>query len=257
MNSERITLVGVGVAHLALLGLLSLSWQMAFRELPQFEEAVPVEVVAIAETTKVTELPKPSMEAAPQENIAPSPEPAPVPDAAPEPVNPDTPSPDPKPVTKAEPPKQPAARLDAQELSNLIDKSLPKAKVKPRNTADFAKSIELAIPKGARLDARATASLEAAIRSQIAPCWNPPIGGADVKKMTVVLHIDLQRDGSVIGRPTVVSQTGATAGNADYARAFAETARRAVLRCSPLKLPPEMFEAWKSFELNFDPSEMT
>ena len=75
--------------------------------------------------------------------------------------------------------------------------------------------------------------------------------------MTVVLRIELQRDGSVIGRPTVVSQTGATAGNADYARAFAETARRAVLRCSPLKLPPEMFEAWKSFELNFDPSEMT
>ena len=79
----------------------------------------------------------------------------------------------------------------------------------------------VAIPKGARLDARATASLEAAIRSQIAPCWNPPIGGADVKKMTVVLRIELQRDGSVIGRPTVVSQTGATAGNADYARAFA------------------------------------
>ena len=257
MNSERITLVGVGVAHLALLGILSLSWQMAFRELPQFEEAVPVEVVAVAEMTRVTELPKPSMEAAPQENIAPSAGPAPGPDAAPDPVSPDPPSPEPKPVTKAEPPKQPAARLDAQELSNLIDKSLPKAKVKPRNTADFAKSIELAIPKGARLDARATASLEAAIRSQIAPCWNPPIGGADVKKMTVVLRIELQRDGSVIGRPTVVSQTGATAGNADYARAFAETARRAVLRCSPLKLPPEMFEAWKSFELNFDPSEMT
>lgn len=256
MNGERVTLVGVGVAHLGLLALLSLSWQMAFRELPRFEEAVPVEVVAIADTTKVTELPKPSIKAAPQETVTPAPEPAKL-DAPPEPVKPDTPSPEPKPVTKAAPAKPEAARLDAQELSNLIDKSLPKAKTKPRDTSDFAKSVELAIPKGARLDARATASLEAAIRSQIAPCWNPPIGGADVKKMTVVLHIDLRRDGTVIGRPEVVRQTGVTLGNGDYARVFAETARRAVLRCSPLKLPPEMFEAWKSFELNFDPSEMT
>lgn len=256
--TERQALVGVGIAHLLLFGLLSLSWQLAYRDLPQFEEAVPVELVTVAPTTAVTAPPKPSMAAAPQETTAPPPTPAPPEPAPPEPapeVKPDAPKPMPK--VAPEPVKQPAARLDAQELSNLIDKSLPKAKTKPRDTSDFAKTIETAIPKSARIDAKATASLEAAIRAQIAPCWNPPIGGADVKKMTVVLHIELAKDGSVIGRPSVVSQSGATAGNADYARAFAETARRAVLRCAPIKLPADMYDAWKAFELNFDPSEMT
>lgn len=263
--TERQALIGAGVLHLALLVLLSMSWQAAFEELPQFTEAVPVEVVTVAPSPTVTAKPKPSIAAAPQETTASPPEPTPAPPQPaplPEPVPVPTPAPQPKPLppkpaAKPVPAKPEAARLDAAELSSLIDKSLPKAKVKPRDTSDFAKSIEQAIPKNARLDARATASLEQAIRAQVAPCWNPPIGGADVKKMTVVLHIELNRDGSVVGRPSIVSQTGATAGNADYARAFAETARRAVLRCSPLKLPPEMYDAWKAFELNFDPSEMT
>ena len=50
---------------------------------------------------------------------------------------------------------------------------------------------------------------------------------------------------------------GMTAANADYARAFAETARRAVLRCQPLKLPAELYDLWGSVEINFDPEEMT
>jgi outer membrane biosynthesis protein TonB len=258
--TERQALIGVAFAHLLLFGLLSLSWQLAYRDLPQFAEAVPVELVNVAEVTQVTAPPKPSIKAAPQESAAPPPTPTPPEPKPPEPVAPPKPEavkPPPPPKVAPEPVKQPAARLDAEELSNLIDKSLPKAKTKPRDTADFAKTMETAIPKSARLDAHATASLEQAIRAQIAPCWNPPIGGADVKKMTVVLHIELARDGTVIGRPTVVSQTGTTTGNADYARAFAETARRAVLRCAPIKLPADMYDAWKAFELNFDPSEMT
>jgi hypothetical protein len=91
----------------------------------------------------------------------------------------------------------------------------------------------------------------------VAPCWNPPIGGADVRKMTVQIAADFTREGRLIGVPSVVSQTGVTAGNSDYARAFAETARRALLRCSPLKLPVELYESWKSAIIVFDPESMT
>jgi outer membrane biosynthesis protein TonB len=255
INSERLTLAGAGVVHLALLGLLSVSWQLAYRDLPQFAEAVPVEVLTVADLARVTEPPKPSMVAAPQENSAPPPEPEAIPEPKPQPMA-QKPDPAPKVTAKTPPVKVQAARLDAQELSNLLDKALPKARVKPRDTANFAKTIELAIPKTARLDARATATLEQAIRVQIIPCWNPPIGGADAKKMTVVLHIELAKTGAVIGRPAKVSQTGITAANGDYARAFEETARRAVLRCAPFRLPGDMYEAWKAFELNFDPSEL-
>lgn len=278
-TGERQALAGAGVAHLVLFAALSLGWTMSREPLVAPELSVPVEIVEIAPETRVTEQPRPSAAAAPRETAAPPPEPEPVP--APQPPEP-TPIPDavpppepappkPKPEPKPSPskptppkpaaakaaPKAPTERLDASELSSLIDKTLPKARTRPLDTSSLAKSIEQAIPKGARVDARATASLQAAIRAQVAPCWNPPIGGADVKKMTVVLRIGVAKDGSVLGRPEVLSQTGVTGQNGDYARAFAETARRAVLRCAPLKLPADMYDAWKTFELNFDPSEMT
>ncbi len=273
--TERQALLGAGALHVLLFAVLSLGWA-ALPVVPAPEEAIPVELVAVAPQTRVTERPQPSKAAAPQETAPPPPavDPTPTPPTpASEPVaalKPD-PVPDPKPVeakppeakakpSKAKPEKpveKPVERLDTAELSNLIDKALPKAPKKVRDPDAFAKAIALQIPKSAKLDARATASLAAAIRSQIAPCWNPPIGRADVRKMTVVLSIQMAKDGSVVGRPSVVSQTGGTSGNAAYAKAFADTAVRAVLRCSPLKLPPDMFDAWKAFELNFDPSEMT
>jgi hypothetical protein len=274
--TEGRALILTGAAHLALLAGLSLTWSMQQSNFPSFNEAVPVEVVDISDLPRITEPPKPSMDAAPQELVeaaapqlsstdaaaaepeTPAPQPlSPVPslDAKPqaEPKKPDAAKSDAKPkaVKKAERP------AEAQDLASLIDKALPKAKRKTLDASDFAKSIEKALPKGARLDARATATLEQAIRGQIAPCWNPPIGGEDVRSMTVLLRIQLNKGGAVIGVPEVLDQTGVTPGNQAYARAFAESARRAVIRCSPLELPAEYFDAWKLFELNFDPSKMT
>ena len=275
--TERQSFTVVGLAHLVLLAVLSLGLRSITPPLPA-EDPTPVDIVNLAGVPKITTPPKPSKAAAPVKTVeatapdptppAPNPEPAPAPDPAPVP-KPEKPKPLPKvePVEKPEPPKptkpkpekaKPAPQLlDAEALSNLLDKKLPKAKVKPLDTSALAKSIEKDLPKTARIDPRATATLIAAIRSQVAPCWNPPIGGADAKKMTVLLHLDINRDGSIAGRPGIVSQTGVTSGTADYARAFAETARRAVLRCSPLKLPTELYDQWKAVEINFDPSEMT
>jgi len=264
--TERQALVGAGVAHLLLFAALSFALQFSQHPLPMIEDAVPVEVVEIADAPRVTEAPKPSIKAAPQETVAPAPpEPSPPepkaetppPEPAPEP------RPEPKPldtrklasvIDKSVPKEKP---LDSQKLANLIDKALPKAKVKPLDISSLATSIQAATPKQATVDPRAAETLAQAIRAQVAPCWNPPIGGADVRRMTVVLRADFDRDGMVIGRPSVVSQTGGTAGNAAYARAFADTAVRAVLRCSPLKLPPKLFDLWKSVEINFDPDQMT
>lgn len=279
MLTERRSLLLAGVAHLVLLAALSLGLKLGETLPPPPDDAIPVEIVDIADVPRVTEPPKPSIKAAPEKTVeatTPEPEPtppAPTPEALPEPEPlpepkpekakpPAPPKPAAKPVAKPAPPKPEKAKpapqlLDAEALSNLLDKSLPKAKVKPLDTSALAKSIEKAIPRGATVDPRATATLIQAIRAQVAPCWNPPIGGADVKKMTVLLHIEVNRDGSIVGRPSVVSQTGVTGANQDYARAFAETARRAVLRCAPLRLPANLYDLWKAVEINFDPSEMT
>ncbi len=261
MTSETKSLLVAGVAHIALFAALSIGWQWSQQPLAPADEMIPVEFVDIADAPRVTEAPKPSIKAAPQETAAPAPaEPAP-----PEP----TPAPPteavPLPEVKPEPPKKPAPDkakpaakpLDMSTLDSLIDKALPKAKVKPLDTSALATQIAAAQPKKATIDPRAAATLAQAIQAQVAPCWNPPIGGADVRKMTVVIRADFTRDGAVIGTPSVVSQTGATTGNADYARAFKDTAVRAVLRCSPLKLPPKLYDLWRSVEINFDPESMT
>lgn len=276
--TETRALMLAGAAHLALLAGLSLTWSMHQAALPSFSEAVPVEIVEISDLPRITEPPKPSMEAAPQETVeasapeispveaaAPEPEPAPKPELlSPVPALDAKPKPEPKkeaakPKAEAQPKavKKADKVAEAQELSDLINKALPKAQRKPVDTSATAQSIEKSLPRGARLDARATATLEQAIRSQVAPCWNPPLGGEGVGGMTVVLRIQLSRQGAVVGVPEVLDQTGVTGGNQAYARAFAESARRAVIRCSPLTLPAEYYDAWKLFELNFDPSKMS
>lgn len=255
--TERQAVIGAGLAHLVLFAALSLGWQWSQQALPRADEMVAVEFVDIADAPRVTEAPKPSMEAAPQETTAPAPadaaapEPEAVPDAVPPPEKPK------EAPKKAQAPPADAKPLDMSKLSNLIDKALPKARTKPLDTSKLATTIEAAAPKTAAIDPRAAATIAQAIRAQVAPCWNPPIGGADVRRMTVLIRADFTRDGRLIGVPSIVSQTGVTAGNADYSRAFAETARRALLRCSPLKLPVKQYDLWKSAEINFDPESMT
>jgi outer membrane biosynthesis protein TonB len=232
------------LAHLALIAVASLGWQWTSRPLPPANEPIPIDFVDIADVPRIPAPPKPSLEAAPQDSAPPPAlEPLPVPDIA---------EPEPKPEPKPQP-----KPLDTATLSNLIDKALPKAKTKPLDTSALAKTIEAAQPKGAKIDPRAAATLAQAIRAQVAPCWNPPIGGEDVRKMTVLIAADYNRDGSLAAAPRIVSQTGRTAANADYARAFAETAVRAVLRCQPLKLPANLYSFWQSVEINFDPETMT
>ncbi len=244
---ERGTLGLAALAHVVLIVAASFGWQFMRDPLPPADETIPVEFVDIADVPRVTARPEPSLAAAPQETAV-APEPVVVPDL--------TPVPDPVPEPKPEPTPE-AKPLDTATLSNLINKALPKAKTKPLNTSDLAKTIQAAQPKNAVIDPRAAATLAQAIRAQVAPCWNPPIGGGDVRKMTVIIQANYSKEGVLVGQPVVVSQTGVTRQNGDYARAFAETARRAVLRCSPLKLPSELYSLWKSVEINFDPEQMT
>jgi outer membrane biosynthesis protein TonB len=247
-RSEGRALALATLAHVALIAVASLGWHWTSRPLPPANEPIPIDFVDIADVPRTPDPPQPSLEAAPQES-------APPPAIEPLPV-PDIPEPEPKPEPKPQPKPEPQP-LDTATLSNLIDKALPKAKTKPLDTSSLAKTIAAAQPKNAKIDPRAAATLAQAIRAQVAPCWNPPIGGEDVRKMTVLIAADYNRDGSLAAAPRIVSQTGKTASNTDYARAFAETAVRAVQRCQPLKLPADLYSLWKSVEINFDPETMT
>lgn len=256
---ERLSIAGAATAHLVLLAALSLAWQNTQKTLAAPTEAVPVEIVEIADAPRTPAPPDPSIEAAPQETAAvpeteTNPKPEPVQADAVPPPEPTKPTP-PKPRAAA-PTKAPPSPLDTSSLASLIDKSLPKAAKKPLDTSKLAKELNASAPSRAMFDPRAAATLAQAIRAQVAPCWNPPTGGRDVRRMTVIVFVQYSRDGRVVGMPVAGTPTGMTAANADYARAFAETARRAVLRCQPLKLPAELYDLWGSVEINFDPEEM-
>lgn len=275
--TERQALLLAGGLHVALLAALSLGLVDALPQRATEPDVTPIEFVAIADMAARPEPPKPTMEAAPrEEGLPPPPEPVALPQPAPPAVAPppassptvadtapqdrivaaEPPRPQPVPAPQR-PPAREANRFDAGQMAALIDRSRPEAPQRTRETDPSARTAEPPAPRQARLSPVQAATLEQAIRAQIMQCWNPPIGGADVADMAVVLRIRLNRDGSVAAPPEFVSQTGATAGNQAYARAFVESARRAVLRCAPLQLPDELFVHWRDFELNFDPRLMT
>jgi len=294
--SERQSLVIVGLLHLLLLGALSLALRAVTPPPAPVEgvpieivtDPGPARSPPPAPAPKPQ--PQPAPEPAPTPPPRPAPEPKPVPaKAEPKPVDETAPpekrekpkvekpapekTPDkPKPEKKPEKP----APLDTDALSKLLDKQAPKPKpldtkalaksldaatpkARPLDTAALAKSLDAALPKGpahaTRGDPRASAALAAAILAQVRPCWTPPIGGNGAK-VTALLDVTLNRDGSVAGRPKVAGQTGATGASAGYARAFAEAAVRAVLRCAPLKLPADQYDQWKAVEINFDPATL-
>lgn len=92
------------------------------------------------------------------------------------------------------------------------------------------------------------AGIDNAVRDQVSQCWSPPVGGVAGENMIVRVKFTLNEDGSLSGQPSV-DQMGAS-------RAAADAALRAVRRCSPLKLPAEAYDYWRSVDIRFDPKDM-
>ncbi|MEI7668993.1 MAG: hypothetical protein WCJ33_02810 [Pseudomonadota bacterium] len=94
-----------------------------------------------------------------------------------------------------------------------------------------------------------------AIISQIQKCWNVPAGAKDINNLIVNLHIELSEDGSVT-KVEMAKDEGRY--NSDtFFRAAADSAMRAVRKCSPLKnLPVDKYGSWREMDLGFNPKDM-
>ena len=88
------------------------------------------------------------------------------------------------------------------------------------------------------------------VKQQLEGCWSPPAGAKDA--LSIRIRLRLKRDGSLLGSPRVVDRM--RFGTDRSFRVFAESAIRAVNRCSPLNLPAEHYKSWKDITLLFDPS---
>ncbi len=109
--------------------------------------------------------------------------------------------------------------------------------------ADSTATKETRVP-ASQIGASAKASLGQAIARQLKPHWNAP-QGVDAEQLVTILAFNLNEDGSLAGRPRVVSQSGVTDSNSPQKELHAERAIRAVQLAAPFDLPPEYYEAWK------------
>ena len=88
------------------------------------------------------------------------------------------------------------------------------------------------------------------IRQHVSGCWSPPIGTAGADRLNVDIIVTLDRDGKVL-TAEVENKMRMTVDRTF--RVAAEEAIRTMFKCSPLPVPPEKYEQWKSFIFGFDP----
>src|SRR5689334_9827282 len=149
----------------------------------------------------------------------------------------------PKPqVAAAKPPEQPKIKerhYDQSQIAALLDKRDPSRQAATGETLNSNASLGLS--KGKAGDNSATWG--AMFQRQVENCWKKPYGGIEQERPQAIFQIRLKRDGTLEAMPVTVG-TAST----PYARAYQESALRAMIQCQPYKLPSALFEEWKAFE---------
>lgn len=277
------------VGHLLLLAALTIGISRRpppVRPTPQTMDVQLVDAVGLQSAAPVpaTEAPQEQTApetGAPEEAPAPAPEPEPVPvpkpvkeptPAPPKPEPKPTPAPSPKEAKKKPEPAKPAPRLSSDFLKDIKSAASKESRGSTsgkgeRTTGsklgpDFLKGIASASAgKGTTARAQITGAamngLAAAIKRQVQPCYElGALGGTPAMSIVTVMQMRFNKDGSVASAQ-VVEQTGVDGSNERYKRQMAEVSRAAVLRCSPLRLPAELYAGgWENIEMGFIPRQM-
>ncbi len=277
------------VFHVAVISAAWIGVPVLFRNTDFVESPLLVELVMIDDVTTTREQaaeaePEPEPVKRPERRPPPpppeqvaalEPEPVPTPVVKPEAVAPPqvAPPPTPKPTRRVtEPPNRkptPPSRdepFDANRIVALIDRSRqdepppppppepeeePEAEPEPFRLPEIRRE---PVNEGVRVSALPlTISELDAIRLQIQKCWSVPAGARDAENLVVRIRFSLNPDGSLRGEPKILDRDRM---DEPSFRTAAESARRAVLRCTPLTLPPAKYESWKDIVLNFNPRDL-
>ena len=92
------------------------------------------------------------------------------------------------------------------------------------------------------------------IRQHVSSCWSPPIGTAGANTLIVDIIVTLNREGKVL--TAEVDNKMRLATDRTY-RVAADEAIRTMFKCSPLPVPLDKYDQWKSFIFGFDPKFLT
>jgi hypothetical protein len=101
--------------------------------------------------------------------------------------------------------------------------------------------------------AQRDATLDAWFVKAYLRCWNPPTDLPQGEKYAAQVRVIHNSDGSISSPPVLVNPPS----DPEW-RPFADSAVRAVTKCSPLQVPPQFaarFDQWKKLSLHFSPDE--
>lgn len=209
---------------------------------PEPEPLMAAEVPPVPRARPVRETPKPAEKVAEKPAVKPVEKPAEKPKPTPEPAKPT-------------PEKKPEPQQD--RLASIL-KNVEKLEPNRTKTPDQPKPAEAkaaAQPERASVSDRLKAAeLARMIRGQMARCWRVDAGARDAEDTVIRVRVQLNPDGTVIGRPQVVD--GMRMASDGYYRSAAENAMRAILECQPFELPQREYTLWRDLVLNFNPREM-
>ena len=91
-----------------------------------------------------------------------------------------------------------------------------------------------------------------AIRIKLRSCWNLDPGAKDVKNMKIVIRTSISPDGNVNSIEILNKDEYATS---PWFKAVADSAKRALIVCSPYNLPIEFYKDWKDIVFTFYPDK--
>jgi len=278
-GSLRNSLIISTCLHIGMLVFMYFGLPHVFKPLPPLLRPIPIDIVEIGAITN-TRIGK-EEEAKPIASQSTKPEPPQKTEIKPpEPANKPEVKPTeqkaekaedlallPKPKEKPVPPKQVEAEKRQEQPDQLASVLKNVAKLKPQGAksdepkAD-AKRGAANVTGGAQeggfgpaLSDRLTISQEDALRRQIQQCWNIPAGARNAESLVVEVLIEMNPDRTVREARVVDQNRMATD---PFFRAAAESALRALRnpKCTPLELPPDQYEQWKTILFNFDPRDM-
>ena len=95
------------------------------------------------------------------------------------------------------------------------------------------------------------------LRQQLTSCWNAPAGAIIERGMKVTISAKIRQNMKVLENSVRIVDTNISKSNTFYGP-ITDSAMRTLLNpdCSPLKLPKEKYNLWKSLTITFDYSIM-
>ncbi len=231
------------IGHIGAVLMTMLAWEARGSLATIGAAIVPIEIVDISVETNVRAL---TVEAPEEEEVAAT-------EAETSREERSAPTPSPTAPPRRTPPRQQEEEFDLSDASNFIDRSRdPQQRRERGETSDRNQ-------RGAGRGTAETASLESRIASissaALNRCWRSVADMPDPERLRVTVAIRLNRDGSLVGQPRVVSPTNYT-----FDPLMAEAvnrALRAVRSCDPLdRLPQdpivgEAYDLWRDQEVTF------